>query len=145
MSKSKNFKVNQQLTKSQNELSKAKFINQCDCLHHADRQPTLEAYKNNNNGTEAYKCVQCEAIIAKSIPTAQEVKDAINIIDTAISYEKMLSNPDNEKSKKDIEIMKATQKNLRKIGIKYENMLNERSKRQEQRRGKTKKVAYYGG
>ena len=92
MSKSKNYKVNKQLTKSQNELSRAKFINQCDCLQQADRQPTLEAYKNNNNGTEAYKCTQCDAIIAKSIPTAQDVKEAINTVDTAISYIKMLSN-----------------------------------------------------
>lgn len=145
MSKSKNFKVNKQLTKSQNELSRAKFINQCDCLHQLDRQPTLEAFKNNNDGTEAYKCTQCDALIAKSIPSAQEVKDAINTVDTAISYIKMLSNPDNEKSKKDIDTLRASQKSLRKIGIKYENMLNERSKRQEQRRGKTKKVAYYGG
>ena len=145
MSKSKNYKVNKQLTKSQNELSRAKFINQCDCLHQADRQPTLEAYKNNNSGEEAYKCTQCDAIIAKSIPTAQDVKEAINTVDTAISYIKMLSNPENEKSKKDLDSMRATQKALRKIGIKYENMLTERSKRQEQRHNRTKKAAYYGG
>lgn len=144
MAKSKNYKINRQLVKSQNEISKGMFLNQCDCLHQLDRQPTLESCKNNKTGKEAYRCTQCEAIIAKTIPTADEVKEAINTVDTAISYVKMLANPDNEKAKKDLVEMRNTQKALRKIGIKYENMLKERSKRQE-RRGKTKKVAYYGG
>lgn len=124
-------KVIEDLDNSQAKIDKMRKKARLTCDHqYGPREPALEPYEHRNDSDKkCFKCRKCGALINPVAPSEQKINEALETLETASHYMRLMQDPTSDKGRETCEWLGDTMMSVTKMTKAYNQMKNEQVKR----------------
>lgn len=145
MSKDRFRKHYEELDDAERKVAKEKKRLQNSCPHNDHGDLTLRWVSGGEKGEKkAYKCDKCSKLISPRAPESKEVFDAINVIETASDYMRMMVDASTEEGAEKLKWHGKMLDELTKMAKNYEKLKNyQANKKKEQGKKNARRGSAY--
>lgn len=124
-------KAIEDLDKARKQVDKNRERIQLSCDHQKNGEPAIDVIRKDNK--TAWKCRKCQKIISQHAPTDAEIEQAVEVLETASDYARMITDPTTEKGQRQCETYGETIMGIKKFEKVYKSLRSEQAKKKEKR------------